>query len=102
MVLMPRFLRGFAFAVDYYEIEVESLIAVLSAQSIINECYNSPSGLNNIYCSTVSRNPDGTFADPGGSLERRELREAGNYRRRFDASYQTTVDNGHRFAIRAS
>jgi outer membrane receptor protein involved in Fe transport len=100
MVLMPRFLPGFAFAVDYYEIEVESLIAALGAQTIINECYNSPSGIGNPFCTTVNRNPDGTFAEPAvisGGVNFAKQETTGID---FDASYQTTFDNGHRFAIR--
>jgi outer membrane receptor protein involved in Fe transport len=100
MVLTPAALPGFAFAVDYYNIEVENLIAVLGAQTILNECYNSPSGINNPFCVTIRRNPDSTFDDPaliaGGVNFQAQETEGVD----FDVSYQTTFDNGHRFGAR--
>ena len=100
-VLMPHQLPGFAFSLDYYDIEVTNLIATLGAQTIINECYNSPSGINNQYCATVNRDPTtGYFVYPavvaGGVNYARQKARGIDY----DASYQTTFENGHRFAVR--
>lgn len=96
----PRFLPGFAFSVDYYRIKVKELIATLGAQAILNECYNSPSGINNSFCATVNRNPDGTFADPaviaGGVNFASQITKGID----FDVSYRTTFANGHRLNAR--
>ena len=101
-VLMPRAVPGFAFSLDYYEIEVTNLIATLGAQTILNECYNAPSGINNPFCTTVNRDPTTGFFDypavvAGGVNYARQKARGIDY----DASYQTTFTNGHRFAIRA-
>ena len=64
-VIEPRnFVPGLALTVDYYNIKVNNLIAVLGAQTIINQCFDSPNGIaNNPFCATIQRNPDFTFTD---------------------------------------
>jgi outer membrane receptor protein involved in Fe transport len=101
-VLMPKALPGFAFAVDYYNIEVEDLIATLGLQTTLNECYNSPGGIvGNPFCATISRDPDTSFFNDPAAITR-----GVNFAKQeaegidFDVSYQTTFDNGHRFAAR--
>jgi outer membrane receptor protein involved in Fe transport len=101
-VLMPRQLPGFAFSFDYWNIEVTDLIASLGAQTILNECFNAPGGINNQYCALISpRNPDGTFADPAllsGGINYASQETDGMD---FDVSYQTTLPNGDRLSARA-
>ena len=101
-VIQPRFVPGLSITVDYYNIDVEDLIAVLSAQTIINECYGSAQGINNPFCATVSRDPaTGFFNDPavvsGGVNFARQKTEG------IDAeiAYRHTFDNGHRLSVRA-
>ena len=99
-VFMPRQLPGFAFAVDYWNIEVEDLIASLGAQTIINECYNAPGGIGNPFCTTVARNADYTFQDPAvisGGVNFAKQETSGID---FDASYQYTFANGHTLSTR--
>lgn len=60
-ILTPRWIRGLTLSVDYYNIEIKNVIFTLAPQTIINQCYDSPSGINNQYCAAVFRNPDGTF-----------------------------------------
>lgn len=60
-VFEPRFLPGFALTVDYYDITIDNVIFALGGQAVINQCYDSPSGINNQYCAAVFRNPDGTL-----------------------------------------
>lgn len=56
-VITPRFAPGLVLTFDYYNINVKSLIASLSLQTILNQCYDSPS-LNNQYCALLNpRNP---------------------------------------------
>lgn len=61
-VLQPRALPGFTFTVDYYNIKIKNAIFALTGQTIINQCYDSPSGINNQFCAVVFRNANGTFA----------------------------------------
>lgn len=70
-VFQPRFLPGFALSVDYYDIEVNKVISSVSAQNIIDACYDS-SDLNNQFCELIQRagpggGPDGEI--PGQILE---------------------------------
>jgi outer membrane receptor protein involved in Fe transport len=99
-ILTPSFWPGFAFSVDYYNIKVNDLIASLGAQTILNECYNAPGGINNPYCATVNRNPDGTFADPavisGGVNYAKQETEGID----FDLSYTTRFDDGQKLTAR--
>jgi outer membrane receptor protein involved in Fe transport len=60
-VFQPRFLPGFSVTVDYYDIKIKNVIFSLAAQTIINQCYDNPSGVNNPFCAAVFRNPNGTF-----------------------------------------
>ncbi|MFM7349892.1 MAG: TonB-dependent receptor domain-containing protein, partial [Erythrobacter sp.] len=60
-VFQPRFVRGLSFSVDYYDIKVKNVIASLGAQTIINQCYDDPGGINNQYCAAVFRR---TSSDP--------------------------------------
>jgi len=58
-VIQPRFLPDFSLSVDLYNIKVKDAIASVSAQNILNLCYDSTS-LNNVYCSMFKRNGTGT------------------------------------------
>ena len=60
-IFEPRFLRGFSLSVDYYNIKVRDVIQGLSGQTIINQCYDDPGGINNQYCALISRR---TSTDP--------------------------------------
>lgn len=80
-VLQPRFIPNFTLVLDYYEIEINQVIAFISAQTAANNCVSGP-GLNSAACSVIFRNnpavPFGLGApanDPiGGFIE-----GAGNY-----------------------
>ena len=54
-VFQPRFLPGFSLSVDYYDIKVNNVIVTLSAQTIVNSCYDSP-GLSSPLCGAFQRN----------------------------------------------
>ncbi|MFN3818098.1 TonB-dependent receptor domain-containing protein [Blastomonas sp.] len=60
-VAQPRFIPGLTLSVDYYNITIDNVIFSLGAQTIINQCYDNPSGINNPFCDAVFRRPDGTF-----------------------------------------
>lgn len=60
-VAQPRFIPGLTLSVDYYNITIDNVIFSLAAQTIINQCYDNPSGINNPFCQAIFRRPDGTF-----------------------------------------
>ena len=45
---------GFSVSVDYYDIKVKKVITAVTAQFILNSCYDAPS-LDNVYCSFFQR-----------------------------------------------
>ncbi|WP_425988152.1 TonB-dependent receptor domain-containing protein [Brevundimonas sp. TWP2-3-2] len=81
VALQPRFIPNFSLVLDYYEIELDQVIAFVSAQTAANNCVSGP-GLNSTACASIFRNnPDIPFGlgapanDPiGGFIE-----GAGNY-----------------------
>jgi len=101
VVVEPSFIPGLSLTVDYYKIEVEDLIAALSAQQILNLCYADASGINNPFCATVQRSPTtGLFVEPavisGGVNFASQEAEGID----FDLAYRKTFDNGDRLAVR--
>ena len=71
-VFQPRFLPGFSVTVDYYRIKVTNVIQSLTAQTVINQCYDDPVGIDNPFCAVVFRRTstnaleNGTFAGQTG------------------------------------
>jgi outer membrane receptor protein involved in Fe transport len=53
-VLTPAFLPGFSASVDYYDIKVKAAIQGLSAQFILDQCYDSAT-LDNPFCVLFTR-----------------------------------------------
>jgi outer membrane receptor protein involved in Fe transport len=102
VVVEPRFIPGLNFTVDYYNIKVRDLIASLGAQTILNQCYDSPNGIDNPFCATVQRDAStGLFVEPavlsGGVNYAAQKTEGID----FDLSYAHTFNNGDRFRFRA-
>lgn len=62
VVFQPRFIPGFSLSVDYYNIEISDAIFTLLPQTVIDQCYDSASGIDNPFCLAVNRLPNGTFA----------------------------------------
>lgn len=61
-VITPRALPGFSVSLDYYNIEIEDAIAAVTAQNIVNSCYDLPS-FPNQFCGLFDRRADnGGFA----------------------------------------
>ncbi|HKX93010.1 MAG TPA: TonB-dependent receptor [Sphingomicrobium sp.] len=54
-VVQPRFLPGFSISADYYDIEVKNVIVSLTAQAIVNGCYDRAPGSSNPLCSLFTR-----------------------------------------------
>lgn len=72
-VIQPRWTPGLSLSLDYYDINVKGIIASVSPQQIVNQCYDSPT-LNNIFCGQFTR-----FQGPGtGPLGENPGRVLGN------------------------
>lgn len=99
-VLRPRFVPGLSLTVDYYKIDVKGIIASLTAQQILNSCYDLPS-TSNVFCQqfTRFRGPGtGPFGEnPGAILGNSLIVAPLNYARRVregidtQLTYKTTI-----------
>lgn len=56
-VIAPRFVPNLVISVDYYNIEIKDAIAAVSAQDIVDSCYDTAS-FPNQYCDQFTRNRD--------------------------------------------
>lgn len=99
-VIAPQAVPGVSLTVDYYNIEVENLIATLGPQTILNLCYDDPSGINNQYCQLIQRDPGGLIT-PGfpisGGVNYAAQKTSGVD---VELAYRKTFDNGHRLNFR--
>jgi iron complex outermembrane receptor protein len=62
-VFQPRFLRNFSMTIDYYNISIKHAITEVSAQDIVDNCYDSGAGLDPTYCSLFTRAADPDHPD---------------------------------------
>jgi outer membrane receptor protein involved in Fe transport len=101
VVVEPSFVPGLSLTVDYYNIKVKNLIATLSAQQVVNLCYDSSTGINIPACSSINRDPTtGLFNVPAliaGPTNFAAQRTKGID---FDLAYRKTFDNGHKLTTR--
>ncbi len=65
-VWQPEFLPGFGMSMDYWWINLEDAIGAVSAQTNATRCVDSPGGINNKFCSFITRAPVGGATDSGG------------------------------------
>lgn len=56
-VFTPSFLPGFGLNVDYWEIRLTDAIAAVAGQGTADRCVDSPSGIDNVFCSNITRDP---------------------------------------------
>lgn len=90
-VFTPTFLRGFSVSVDYYNIKLQDQIASVSAQNIVNFCYDGAT-LDNPYCPLVRRNPDGTFGAPA------VIQSTVNFAKQTAKGIDAQLDYSHKFS----
>ena len=64
-VFQPSFLTGFNLTVDYWDIRIEDAIQSVTAQDIVNGCYQGES-LNDNFCSLFTRNTSVSSVQFGG------------------------------------
>jgi outer membrane receptor protein involved in Fe transport len=62
-VVQPRFIPNLSVSVDYYRINVKGVIANVTAQQIVNNCYDLPAG--NSFCNLFQRVPAGGAGNNG-------------------------------------
>jgi outer membrane receptor protein involved in Fe transport len=62
-VVQPRFIPNFSVSVDFYRINVKGVIANVTAQQIVNNCYDLPPG--NSFCNLFQRVPAGGSGPAG-------------------------------------
>ena len=97
-VATPRWVPGLSISVDYYRITVKNLISFLSAQAIVNACFDLPQP--NQFCDFVfPRNPDFTFANPAflsQGVNFAKLRADGID---GEIAYRKTFANGHKLNV---
>jgi|TARA_R100000501_G_scaffold18455_1_gene39024 outer membrane receptor protein involved in Fe transport len=87
VVLTPQFMPGFAFSVDYYDIEIEDVITTLNAQQIVNSCYLQG---NDAACAQISRGSSGDISEITATFI--NVAEFKNTGLDFEASYRTSTD----------
>lgn len=100
VVFAPKFIRGLTLTADYYHITVNNVITSLSAQTIVNSCYDT-AALASPLCSAFTRNrtaSNGPLNElPGQILFNSLVSGPNNFARRVregidvEASYRTTV-----------
>lgn len=66
VVVQPRFVPGLTLTADYYNIKVSNVIVSLTAQTLVNSCYDSV-GLSSPLCNAFQRNLTGS-SGPAGEL----------------------------------
>ncbi|MFN3619686.1 TonB-dependent receptor domain-containing protein [Sphingorhabdus sp.] len=101
VVIQPRWVPGLSLSVDYYDINVKGVIANVTPQQIVNQCYDSPT-LANIFCGQFQRfRGPGTGPlgeDPGrllgNSLINAPLNFANRTRRGVDVNFAYRKDFG--------
>ena len=64
-VIAPRFIEGFTFTVDYWDIEIEDAVQVVTGADILRGCYDGPA-LDPTFCSLFTRVSDPTSGFFGG------------------------------------
>ncbi|MBB1472317.1 TonB-dependent receptor [Luteimonas sp. MC1782] len=65
-VWQPGFVEGLGVSVDYWRVTLHDAIGAVTAQTNATRCVDSPGGINNKFCSFISRAPTGGYTDPQG------------------------------------
>lgn len=103
-VIQPRWIPGLTLSADYYDITIDDAIAAVSAQDIVNSCYDL-SEFPNQYCELFTRNTDPASPTYRGLNFLRQTQL--NYGRFETAGMDFTVAYnfglwGQRFALRGN
>ncbi|MFA7584819.1 MAG: TonB-dependent receptor [Novosphingobium sp.] len=66
--ITPAALPGLRLSIDYHAIDIRDVIQTLPGQIVLDQCYDSPNGIDNPFCALVNRLPNGTFAGQGSVI----------------------------------
>jgi outer membrane receptor protein involved in Fe transport len=94
VVIQPRFLPGFSFSADWFDIKVKDVIVALGAQAIANNCYDAPT-LDNSFCGLFERYR-GPNPGPSGEIPGQIL---GNSLRQVPLNFASRVRRGIDFEV---
>ncbi len=98
-VWQPKFLPGLTISSDYYNVQVNNVITSVTAQNILNLCYDSPT-LNNPFCPLFQR--AGAGGGPRGEeafrvIEGSLLQSSANFAKLIAQGVDTNIAYNHRF-----
>lgn len=65
-VWQPEFVEGLGVSLDYWRVTLHDAIGAVSAQTNATRCVDSPGGIDNKFCSFITRAPVGGYTDPQG------------------------------------
>lgn len=89
IVWTPSFIENFSLTLDYYDIEIDDAITLIASQTVINNCVDSESGINNTFCDQVTRGEDNQLtAVESGYLNAASLKTSGY---EMEINYQTEL-----------
>jgi iron complex outermembrane recepter protein len=90
-VVSPKFIPGFSVSVDYFRIEMEDVIDFLTAQNIIDRCYE---GIQE-YCDAITPDTASQSATPRILIRNQPFNFASKFVRGFDidASYRRSLSS---------
>ncbi|MBM7071269.1 TonB-dependent receptor [Shewanella sp. 202IG2-18] len=58
-VYSPEFIDDASITIDYWKIELTDAISAVGSQDIVDRCVDSETGIDNIYCSRITRDSSG-------------------------------------------
>ena len=67
-VWQPEFVEGLGVSVDYWRVTLHDAIGAVTAQTNATRCVDSPGGINNPFCSFITRAPVGGYTDAQGRI----------------------------------
>ena len=67
-VWQPEFVQGLGVSVDYWRVTLHDAIGAVTAQTNATRCVDSPGGINNPFCSFITRAPVGGYTDSQGRI----------------------------------
>lgn len=67
-VWTPGFIEGLGVSVDYWEVDLTDAIGAITAQVLANRCVDNPGGINNVFCSAITRAGTTPVTDSQGRL----------------------------------
>ncbi|MDR6847300.1 outer membrane receptor protein involved in Fe transport [Sphingomonas sp. BE270] len=99
-IFEPHQIPGLSLTVDYYDIKVQSLIAGVSIQTIVNQCVDSPT-INNSYCALLNpRVAGGAFPSVVGLASTLNFSKQTTSGVDVDLAYNHTFGGGGRLTVR--